>query len=238
MGSLPKPLIGLLVGTVAFFALWMVALKPSSSSSSTGGSQGGIGQYQSAINKAHQAVTTSNQANAKLGAPTATATAPATSTKTATPTKTATTTTPTTKTAPATKAKPAATPDSSVASQAANAVKSGASGQVPTAELVQVVDDAITAHKPLAVLFVNPAAADDRAVASELAQVAISNPKVIGVVAPVSQLTQFAAITTKVPVVTSPTLVIINGNGRATTLTGYASTGEISQRIADAIAGK
>ena len=89
MGTLPKPLIGLLLGTVAFFAIWMVALKPSSSSSS-GGSQGGVGQYQPAINKAHQAVTTSNQANAKLGAPTSTTSTPKPTTP-ATPAKTATT---------------------------------------------------------------------------------------------------------------------------------------------------
>ena len=93
MRSLPKPLIGLLLGTVAFFAVWMVALKPSSSSS--GGAPSGVGQYQSAIDKAHQAVTTSNQANARLGAPTATT--PATTAKVST--------TPTAKAAPATSAK-------------------------------------------------------------------------------------------------------------------------------------
>src|SRR5947209_17241004 len=99
MANVPKPLIGLLLGTVAFFAVWMVALKPSSSSSS-GASQGGVGQYQSAINKAHRAVTTSNQANAKLGAPTATAPAA----KPATPVKAVTKAA--AKAAPAAKAKP------------------------------------------------------------------------------------------------------------------------------------
>src|SRR5436305_11753005 len=101
MGSMPKPLIGLLLGTVAFFALWLVALKPHSSASSNGGTQGGVGQYQSAINKAHGAATTSNQANAKLGAPTATAAAPTSPTKSVTKA----TTTLTTKAAPAAKAK-------------------------------------------------------------------------------------------------------------------------------------
>ena len=68
MRSLPKPLIGLLLGTVAFFAVWMVALKPSSSSS--GGSPSGVGQYQSAINQAHQAVKTSHAGKAvKLAVP-------------------------------------------------------------------------------------------------------------------------------------------------------------------------
>src|SRR5947209_19675589 len=110
MGTLPKPLIGLLLGTVAFFAIWMVALKPHSSAS--GGSQGGVGQYQSAINKAHQAVATSNQANAKLGAPTATTAAPASGAKTAT--KVA----PVTKASPATKTAPAAKPKTAPAAKA------------------------------------------------------------------------------------------------------------------------
>jgi hypothetical protein len=240
MGSLPKPLIGLLLGTVAFFALWMVALKPHSSSSN-GGSQGGVGQYQSAINQAHGAVTTSNQANAKLGAPTATTAAPASPAKTATTAapassaKTATTTT--TNAAPATKAK-ATTGAQSAAAEASRAVKSGASAQVTTSELVLIVQDAIREHKVLAILFFNPAAADDRAVAAELAQVTRPNPKVIGVVAPVSELTKFEVITTKVQVDTSPTLVFVDAKGRASTLTGYSGKGEISQRINDALAAK
>ena len=55
-----RSLIALLIGTVAFFALWVVALKPGSSK--TGSGSQGLGQYQSAINKAHQAVATSNAA--------------------------------------------------------------------------------------------------------------------------------------------------------------------------------
>ena len=49
-------------------------------------------------------------------------------------------------------------------------------------------------------LFYNPAAADDRAVVEEVAQVTGPNPKVTGVIAPVSELTRFATITSKVPV--------------------------------------
>ena len=47
-------MIAFLVATLAGFGLWYVELKPSSSTSG-GGSQG-VGAYQSAINKAHQAV--------------------------------------------------------------------------------------------------------------------------------------------------------------------------------------
>jgi Cu/Zn superoxide dismutase len=72
MDNVSRPLIALLVGSVAFLALWLVALKPSSSS--TTGNRGGLGQYQSAVNKAHQAVATSNAASAAEGGTVATAT--------------------------------------------------------------------------------------------------------------------------------------------------------------------
>lgn len=225
MGSLPKPLIGLLLGTVAFFALWMVALKPSSSAN--GGSQGGVGQSQSAINKAHQAVTTSNQANAKLGAPTATTPA----TKAAPATKVV----PATKAAPTTKAKPAPATKAKANAKAKAADKPA---PVTTAAQVQSVVNAVRDHRVVAVLFYNPAAADDQSMVKELRAIPASHGRLVKVSVPVSQLTRFAVVTTRVPVVTSPTLVVVDSKGQATTLTGFAGTGEIQQRIDDALAVK
>jgi hypothetical protein len=72
MDNVSRPLIALLVGSVAFLALWLVALKPSSSS--TTGKPGGLGRYQSAINKAHDAAATSNAASAAEGGTVATTT--------------------------------------------------------------------------------------------------------------------------------------------------------------------
>ncbi len=72
MDNVSRPLIALLVGSVAFLALWLVALKPSSSS--TAGNTGGLGRYQSAINKAHQAAATSNAASKAEGGTVATTT--------------------------------------------------------------------------------------------------------------------------------------------------------------------
>ena len=51
MDRVSKPLLGVLVATVAVLALWVVALKPSSSSNSPNGNGGGLGQFESAINK-------------------------------------------------------------------------------------------------------------------------------------------------------------------------------------------
>jgi nucleoid-associated protein YgaU len=234
MGTLPKPLIGLLLGTVAFFAIWMVALKPHSSSS--GGSQGGVGQYQPAINQAHQAVTTSNQANAKLGAPTATAPAP----KPATPAKPAA---PVTKAAPATTAKaaPATTAKTAPATTAKAAPASKPTAQSESAAAktaAQTVGAAIRDGKVVAILFYNDAAADDRAVKTELAAIPTHRGQVVKVAVPVSQLIQFSSLAQTVDVNTAPELVLIDKTRQASTLVGYADSVEIAQRINDALATK
>jgi hypothetical protein len=232
MASLPKPLIGLLLGTVALFAVWTVALKPSSSSSSGGGSQGGVGQYQSAINKAHQAVTTSNQANAKLGAPTATTPAPTP----ATPAKA----TPTAKATAATPAKATTTAKATPAAKAAPATNAHAAG--PATPLAgsdtSTVQNAVRAGKVVAVLFYNPAAADDQAMKHELAAIPTHGGAVVKLAVPVSRLTQFGMITQQVPVVTAPTLVLIDAAHKATTITGYADPAELGQRIDDSLTAK
>ncbi|HKO28140.1 MAG TPA: hypothetical protein VJU80_11825 [Solirubrobacteraceae bacterium] len=210
-------MIGLLLGTVAFFAIWMVALKPHSSS---GGSQGGAGQYQPAIDQAHQAVTTSNQANAKLGAPTAT-----TSATTPAATNQATT-------APA---KPAAKPEA----KATPAPKPTAQSEAAAAKTAtQTVGAAIRDHKVVAILFYNDAAADDRAVKTELAAIPTHGGQVVKVAVPVSQLIQFSSLAQTVDVNTAPELVLIDKTQQASTLVGYADSVEIAQRINDALASK
>jgi len=229
MRSLPKPLIGLLLSTVVFFALWMVALKPSSSTS--GGSPDGVGQYQSAINKAHQAVKTSNAANAKLGAPTSTGVAP----KSPTTSKAVT--------ASPVKVKPVARP--AVKAAAKPAVKTSAARHAAAkpaspsvASEVKALQTAVADHDVVAILFYNPSAADDQAMKTELASVPTDHGQVVKLAIPVSELTKFEMVTTQVPVVTAPTLVVIDRTRQATTLTGFASQLEINQRVADALATK
>jgi hypothetical protein len=236
MGSLPKPLIGLLLGTVAFFAVWMVALKPSSSSK--GGSQGGVGQYQPAINKAHQAVTTSNQANAKLGAPTATTSASTPSTATTPATTTPATTIPA-KTAAKTVTKAAAAKTVTKAAAATPVAKPTIqSAKATAAAAVQTVGAAIRAGNVVAILCYNDAAADDRAMKTELAAIPTHGGQVVKVAVPVSQLIQFSSLTQTVDVNTAPELVVIDKARQATTLVGYTDGVAIAQRVDDALAAK
>jgi hypothetical protein len=222
MASLPRPLIALLVATLAAFGLWYVELKPSSSAK-------GVGSYQSAINRAHQAAKTAGAANARLGSPTATAAAPSSpTTKTATTSKTATTT----KTALTTKAATTTTTDKS-----ARAAKPAAK-PVSTAQQVSMIENALTSHKVVAVLFYNQAASDDWAMAREIMAVPTHGGKVVKLAVPVSELTSFGVITEQIPVVTAPTLVLIDGSHQATTVIGFADPLEITQRVDDALAAK
>jgi hypothetical protein len=236
MASLPRPLIALLVATLAAFGLWYVELRPSSSSS--GGASQGAGSYQSAINQAHQAVKTSNAANARLGAPTSTGRAPASPTSKATAAKV----TPSTKTTTVAKSSVTAAPKPAVkhaASRPAHkAVSTPAHKAVSTAEQLSLITNAITAHKVVAVLFYNDAAADDQAVDKELTAVPTHGGQVVKAAVPLSALTSFGIITQQVPVVTAPTLVLIDSSRQATEIIGFADTLEITQRVDDALAAK
>jgi cytoskeletal protein RodZ len=218
MANVSRGLIALLVGTVAFFALWTVALKKSSNSSSSGTSKQALGGYQSAINQAHQAVATANATSAAQGG-----TVASTPSATTTPTHPATTTTTAASaTAPATLARP---------KPAAKPATSAAKGQTAVAS-------ALAAHKVVALLFYNPRAADDKAVEGELSAISTHQGRVFKLAVPLSQLTKYSSVTNRVPVSSSPTLVLIDRHQQASTLVGFASGFEIAQRVSDALATK
>ncbi len=206
-----RPLVGLLVGTVAFFALWLVALKPSASTS-PGGSQG-LGQYQSAIDKAHAAVNLANATSAAHGGTIAAK--------------------------PAATVKPAAV----VVKPATVVVKPATPTPVRPAPVtstsrLQLVQQALRSGKVLALLFYNGAAADDRAVKQELAAVPGHGRRVVKLAIPISELARYTVVTNQVQVSTAPTLVIIDRRHQAVTITGFTDRFEIAQRIADALAVK
>jgi hypothetical protein len=241
MASLPRPLIALLVATLAGFAMWYVELKPSSKSSSGGSSQG-LGQYQGAINQAHKAVAISGAANAKLGAPTSTAPVhTATPAKTATPATSATaaktTATATVKTTAKSPAKAVVKTTTAVKTTAAKTAAKPSPAAMSKAA-VATVQQALQANKVVAVLFYNGLAADDQAVKQELSTINDDGGKVVKVAVPLSQLTTFSLITQQIPVVTAPTFVVINAAKQATSITGFADTLQIQQLIDDALPAK
>jgi hypothetical protein len=236
MGHVSRPLIALLVGTVAFFAVWTVALKPKSGGGN-GSSGTGAGTFQSAIDKAHQAVTTSNKASVAHGGTVVTsATTPAPGTAT-TPAPTAGSTKAGTAGA-AGSAKAGASGTATTASVTATAPKASAATKGTTKGREHVVAQALRSRKVVALLFFNPLASDDRAVAQELASISGQGGKVVKLAVPLKELPHYEGVTNQVEVNSSPTLVLIDRARQATTIVGYASTFEIAHRIDDALAVK
>jgi hypothetical protein len=167
------------------------------------------GVYQSAINQAHQAVGKSNAANARLGAPVATTPAGA----------------------PAHRS--VITPKHVKVATPAKATSATSHSQAQASEVAR----AIAQHKVVGLLFYNPQASDDAAVKAELAAAA-TKPGVVKVAVPVNNISSFKAITDTVPVVSSPTLIIVDRDGNASTITGFADRLEIGQRLNDALSSK
>ena len=222
-----RSLIALLVGTVAFFALWLVALKPGGSSSPGSSSSQGLGQYQSAINKAHQAVATSNASNAASGndgtpgSPATTAASGAATTSSA--------------------AKPSqASSKAGAATQTTRSAGGGKSAKHSPAAMARfnTVQRAMRAHKVVAMLFYNPLAADDQAVKQELSTVPTRHGRVVKLTIPLSEASNFTAVTQQVPVNFSPTLVLIAPHGQVDEIVGFTDRLEISQHVDDALAVK
>jgi hypothetical protein len=238
MENVSRPLIALLVASVAFLAVWMVALKPSSGGSGGSGS-GGSSAYQSAIAKAHQAVATSDAASAAHGgtvpgSPAAKPSASQTSRSTPTPS------------APTASAPTASTPTVSPAVATHGATKlttrpaPTAARHAPAtpAQRLSTVEQALRTNKVLALLFYNRAAADDRAVKQELASVPTRKTHVVKLAVPLTELAQYTVVTNQVPVSASPTLVLIDRTQHATTIVGFADRFEIAHRVDDALAVK
>jgi hypothetical protein len=233
MSQVSRPFQFAFLAAVAALAIWLVALKPSSSSSS-GAPQPSTNTFASGVlsapGKARAAVAASNGASVAHGG--TIATTPSAPGPIATTSSAAT---------PATKPSSATTPSSgaTAASAAAPGVQQRAPATAPphspTAKRLDLVSRALKANKVVALLFYNSAAPDDRAVRSELAAVPLAGGKVVRLAVPIGELGRYPVVTTQVPVNSSPTLVIINPDQQATSIVGFADGFEIAQRIADAV---
>ncbi len=231
MDNVSRPLIALLVATVAFFALWIVALKPSSSTSSSN-----PGAYQSAIKAAHNAVSASG-GGAHLGTtPTAPVSAPG-----STPSATAISHSGSGASTPTTT--PGATTPGTATTGTASGTATGVTvvrkhDSLATRHRLNAVTAALEHRRVVALLFYNPAATDDRAVKRELAAVPTHHLRVVSLAVPISELARYPVVTTQVPVNESPTLVLIDARRQASTIVGFADRFEIAQRVQDALAVK
>lgn len=223
----------MLAVTALFFALWTVALKHTLTGSGGGGKTGpSVPALQSAINKARGLQSVVNSAAAKAGgAPTPSA--PTSAAKAPTTTQSApAATTPKSQSAPSNKPAPASAAASGAAvpkSSAAAAPSLPQSASRPTG--LALVAQALQDHKVLALLVYNPAAADDRAVNSELRSIPTHGGKVVKLTVAAGQLGGYSSLLNEVPVNFSPTLVLIDRNRQANEIAGFADSYEIAQRV-------
>lgn len=97
---------------------------------------------------------------------------------------------------------------------------------------------ALRQHKVVAILFYNTAGADDQLIKHELSTVPANGGKVFKLAVPVTELKRYPVVTQQVPLSGSPTLVLIDRSGAASTIVGFSDRFEIARRVAVALAVK
>ena len=225
-----RGLIALLVGTVLFLALWMVALKPHGSGSGGGAPTTGAAGYKADIAKAHQAVQTSAAGNARAGGAPVSASSQASAATGASRQATAT--------HAAAGTTHAVSGSSRTAAAKSHTVTVSAAQRAGARNRFSEVQRAMRVHKAVAILFYNPAAADDQAVKQELAVVPTDRGRVVKLTIPLSEIANYTALTQQVPVNFSPTLVLVAPSGKAYEIVGFSDQFEIAKRVDQALAAR
>ncbi|MDX6649430.1 MAG: hypothetical protein QOJ97_1381 [Solirubrobacteraceae bacterium] len=224
MDQVSRPIQFLLIGVLAFAALWFVALRPKTDSGGAAAPPpaaaapapaksslpGGLG---TAVDKAR---TTQAQGNAAAAAQSGTTTstlgaAPAPAPAAAKPATTAA--------KPRAAARPAKP-------RAATPVRRRAEGPGPTPAKVR---RGLAQRHAVVLLFYSAASSDDRAVRSELAGVSRRGGRVDTWAIPVSALSRFANVLQGVQVFQTPSVVVLSSTRKPMLLAGYTDRAEIDQ---------
>lgn len=136
---------------------------------------------------------------------------------------------------------PAATPAGTAApatgGAAAAAKPAVAEPQAATNREAAVVRD-IRAGKVVVMLFWNPKGADDVATRGAVRELSRHGGKVAVHVVPIGRVGQFESITRGVTVNQSPTTLVIDKQRRSRAIVGLTESGELSQAVNDALAGR
>jgi hypothetical protein len=241
-----RPMQIALVAVVLLAGMWFTVLKPKPDAgvsappataapvadASSAPVAPGVKGLATAVDKAKGAASASDAANARVEA--ATGSAPAAEKPAATKavaTKRATTKAKATATRPVAAArKPGAKATPAVAPR-----KAAAKPAVPAA----VVDpsDRLLAYlakgKTLVILF-HGDGTDDAAARKAVHRTALKDKNVVSAYVPISKVGAYQAITTGVDVLTSPTVMIIGTDHKATSLTGFIEAATVKQAVGDA----
>jgi hypothetical protein len=232
-----RPMQIALVAVVLLAGMWFTVLKPKPDTGSDAAPVAsqpvapGVKGLANAVGKAKGAAAASDAANAKVQAATGGSPATAAAAKPAVKAKA--------KTIAAPAAKPAAAKHtaakSTVKAKAAKpaAAKPGAKAATPadpSSRLLPFLDKG----KTLVVLFYG-AGAIDRAARKAVHLTAKADPKhVVSAYVPIADVGKYEAITSDVQVLTSPTVLVIGADRKATPLTGFFDAAVIRQTVGDA----
>jgi hypothetical protein len=199
------------------------------STHSSHGSGDSLGGLSRAIDKAHHAAAVTQQNSNHLAEKSAQAsneTTPVRTSSAAThaPAASATAATPATRSPSKTSTSAPANTSHKSTSSSATAVPSGQ----------RTVEAELAKGDVVVLLFWNPAGADDATVHSAVQTIASAHRQVAVQEATASQVADFGSITRGVQVYATPTILIINKQGKTLVLTGVQDTFSIEQAIAEA----
>jgi hypothetical protein len=211
MSQISPPLRIALLVAIAFSAVWMTALRPSSDE------------------PAPPAATTPNLAS---GAPAVSAPGQVAEQAQGAAAAAETGAGPRAGEAPDAAAAPQASAESAAGEGAA---ATGDRKAAKKANLPLPVLRAIADKQVLVLLFWNPRAADDRLVRREVAAIPTRKGKVFKHMAPIKDVSRYASITRGVNLAQSPTTVVVDAKLGATPLVGFADRREIDQVVVDAL---
>jgi hypothetical protein len=238
MDQISRPMMALLVATLAIAGLWFTLLKPKTPAGGNSSSSPSPSALQSDVTKAHQAVATADRAGvAQGGGATAVPTPAQTHTLASAPANVSATTNASTTTTTSTTARTSATTKAPAKASNQVGVKVAHASHA-TRRRADTVVMALERHRVVAALFYNPAASDDQAVRHELSSISTHGGRVVKLAVPISELTRYPVITQQVPVTQSPTLVLIDRQRQATTLEGFADAFSIGQRLNTVLAAR
>jgi hypothetical protein len=211
-----RPMQIALVAVVLLAGMWFTVLRPNTDAgvdapiaAQPTTTAPGTSGLTSAIEKAKGAVATSEASAAKTQSAAATAGGD------------------TTAATPAAGAKPSAA-GATPARSAAAGNTAAAGGSDPSARLLPYLDQG----KTVVLLFYGKGA-EDAAAREAVRRTAQSDKNIISAYAPISEVGRYEAITTDVPVMTSPTVVVIGKDHKARVLDGFLEAATIKQTVGD-----
>jgi hypothetical protein len=211
VSQVSKPYQIALVALVVLAAAWFTVLKPKNEAAAPPPPAPGMQGLGNAVDKAHGAVDASN-ASAQATTDAANAASDPTSAAAATP---------------ATGAKPAAAAPA-VGSAAVKALAKSAAGD-PSRPLLREM----ASGKVVVLLFWNPKGAEDVAARDAVRAMHRRNGRVAVHVADIKDVGNYEAITSGVEVMQSPTILVMNEDNKAQTITGYTDSRTLDQVVGD-----